>query len=161
VNWLSLDPIAVYAAIVATGAFFLEVRRWMETGPRLRISVTSDMMLIGGDDDEDARYVMVSVTNIGSSPTTITHMVLGDFENLWSFLRGKRRWATIVPYPNKNMQAPNIPYLLMPGTQWTGLAQLRSDTDLPRRRVNGWAYAGVHCSHRARVYRGWITKGES
>ena len=119
------------------------------------------MMLIGGGANEDDRYVVVTVTNVGSAPTTITNMVLGDFEDIWSFVRGKTHWNAIVPYPNQNMDNPNVPHVLEPGTQWRGLTVIRSDTDLPKRRLGGWAYAGVFCSHRSRVYRGWITRGEA
>ena len=33
--------VAIYAAIVATGALFLEIRRWVESGPRLHLTVST------------------------------------------------------------------------------------------------------------------------
>ena len=34
--------VTIYAAIVATGAHFLEVRRWVESGPRLNLTVSTN-----------------------------------------------------------------------------------------------------------------------
>ena len=44
--------VAVYAAIVATGALFLEVRRWFESGPRLYLMASTNMIFVGGGADK-------------------------------------------------------------------------------------------------------------
>jgi len=67
-----------YAAIVATAAFALEVRRWLKERPKLDISLMPDAVMVtsgGSDEDEsdesDERFLLVNVVNRGGSSTTI------------------------------------------------------------------------------------------
>lgn len=43
-----------YAAVVATAALALEVRRWIESGPRLSLSLMAPGIVVGGDDTESS-----------------------------------------------------------------------------------------------------------
>lgn len=72
--------VAIYAAIVATGALFLEVRRWVEGQARLVVSATLGMATFNLPGTEGNRYLVVNVTNRGGSPTTLT--TLGLLERL-------------------------------------------------------------------------------
>ena len=81
--------VAVYAAIVATGAVFLEVRRWFESGPRLYLMASTNMIFVGGGADRSIRYACISVSNRGSLPTTITNLCLLQYDNWWRKFRNK------------------------------------------------------------------------
>jgi len=74
--------IAAYAAIVATGALVLGIRRWLEAGPRLRITLIPEGMTMGGgpDVDED-NLILITVTNRGEAATMITNLLVFEFEN--------------------------------------------------------------------------------
>jgi hypothetical protein len=43
------------------------------------MSVMADANLVGGIDEDDKTYLAIAVTNRGSAPTTITHMVLYNY----------------------------------------------------------------------------------
>ena len=51
-EWSAETIVAAYAAIVATGALFLEVRRWFEDGVKLSISMMPRAGVIGGLKDD-------------------------------------------------------------------------------------------------------------
>lgn len=70
-NWS--DWATVYAAIVATGALFLELRRWFESGVRLRITYMLNGVIIPSA-NQDQLWIFVTVSNRGDSPTTITNL---------------------------------------------------------------------------------------
>jgi hypothetical protein len=56
--------IAAYAAIVSTGVLALQIRRWLEAGPRLRITLIPGGMTIGaGPDLDETDLFIVTVTN--------------------------------------------------------------------------------------------------
>jgi hypothetical protein len=76
------DPktwVAIYAAIVATTALFLNIRAWIESGPRLKISLIPDGLVIGGGEEFDEKdLVIVNVTNRGRIPVLITNLLLSE-----------------------------------------------------------------------------------
>jgi hypothetical protein len=78
-----------YAAIVATLAFGLEVRRSLKERPKLAITLMPDAVLAtpgGSDSDENDSLLVVSVVNLGGSSTTILGLSLVEFTTFW------RRW---------------------------------------------------------------------
>lgn len=147
-----MDPIAVYAAVVATGALFLEVRRWFENGPRIRLHVAHDMRFINDGALGEDVFLMLTVTNTGTQATTLTHLLLEDYGSVLSKLRGKPNWNAIVPYPNQDMSMPNLPSKLEPGDQWQGMVSMRPETEIPKRREGGQLHIGIQCSHRSKPY---------
>ena len=137
--------VAAYAAIVATGALALEVRRWFESGPRLNIQVMPEMKTFNMPGTEDNTYLIADVANRGNSPTTITHFAMRDFGSWFGRLRSKAKWSGIVVRPYPAGAAPNIPAKLEPGERWSGMAlhndELRSAIDA------GWLYVLIYASH--------------
>lgn len=63
----------IYAAIVATAALALEVRRWVESGPRLVLTIMSQAKAFGGPVPDENTYLHARVTNRGVMPTTLTN----------------------------------------------------------------------------------------
>ena len=134
------DAAAIYAGIVATAALALEVRRWFESGPKLRLSVMQHARLT--HDSSNSSYIALTAINIGEVPTTITHLTLQQFPSLWSYLRAKPSWTALVPKPNLDGMPPVIPKLINPGEQWTGLANRTEDL--------------IEMSKKARLYIGVV-----
>lgn len=143
IDWSTI-AVAGYAAIVATAALALEVRRWFESGPRLHVSLMPVGRLVGDDDDE-ADYLVANVTNRGSSPTTITTFGLMDYETRLSWLRRKPRWHGFAPRPELPGSTPSLPKFLQPGERWTGV--VKYNEDLAKRRDLGFLYVGIYASH--------------
>lgn len=140
--------IAAYAAIVATGALFLEIRRWFESGPRIRISMMPVAKIYGGPVEDDSSYLAVTVTNFGSSSTTITHMLLHRYVSFWARLRNKPTFSAVVTNPNSTGRP--IPYHLDVGSVWHG--QTVYNEQLIELARSGNLYVGIACSHRKMTF---------
>jgi len=142
-----IDPIAAYAAIVATGALFLEVRRWAESGPRLVLSCMPNALVSG--ESKEKKRIALNIANVGNSATTLKVMVLYDYDSWFRRLVGKPLWTAIIPRPDLAGYPPSMPMFLEPGKTWTGLVDLTEE--LKRRIQNGHLFVGVSCSHRRKV----------
>jgi hypothetical protein len=109
------DPtwVAIYAAIVATSALLLNLRMWLESGPRLKINLTPDGMVIGGGPQfDETDIVIVNVTNRGRTPVLITNLLLWEMPT-WR-ARWRRRPTRTFVVANTSLKGypPNIPFLL-------------------------------------------------
>lgn len=136
--------IAAYAAIVATGALFLEVRRWFETGPRIKLNVMSEAIVIGGGESDENTYLAITVTNAGTSSTTVTHMLLKEYNNWWAKLRRRSSFSGLVPRAAP-VGGRELPAKLDVGDIWHG--QATYNEDLARKALGGKLWVGVACSH--------------
>ncbi len=136
--------------IVAASLLILEVRRWFDEGVRLSVSVMVDAQFIGGPKKDDNTYIAVTVTNRGSSPTTITHLVLCNYPSrlahqlpahLHRYFK-RLRPQTFVVMHQGNMP---LPHVLEPGRNWHGLAL--HTPDLNRMIDEGRLDVGIVGSH--------------
>lgn len=140
--------IAVYAAVVATGALFLEIRRWFESRPRLYIDIATGMVTVGVPHTQGETLVSVTVHNRGAAPTTINNLSMISYSSWWHRLRGTHAWAAVVLTGPPS--AP-IPHLLPPGGQWKGF--ILEDEDLRERADSQRVYVCVWASHRDKPIR--------
>lgn len=144
---LELSDLAViYAALVATAALVLEVRRWAESGPRLFVHLMPWAKMAGGGRVDPATYLHASATNRGFVPTTITHYLLLEYPSIihrWLHRPSKSAFVVVGgPTP--------VPHVVAPGTQWSG--QATYDAELLAWAKSGRLFAGVIASHRERPY---------
>jgi hypothetical protein len=143
---IKTEWIAVYAAIVSTGALLLAIKCWFEAGPRLRIAVIPEGMTVGGGPEVDeAGLILVTVTNRGDAATMITNLLVLEFGNWIQRLRRKAKRSMVVTNPQLQGDVPNVPSILEPGLFWTGAIRLRKDMvdDLHVGRF----YVGVSSTH--------------
>ena len=144
--WVAI--IAAYAAIVATAALALEVRRWAEARARLVLNVSPDMVYAH---DQNGSYLVADVVNRGRLPTTITLFRLDVYDNWWKALLRKRTGHSgIITNPSPAGGPTNLPSVLAPGEQWTGVANQTDD-------LMEWAkmkrvYVVIYASHRNKSY---------
>ncbi len=143
-DWLVIT-VAAYAAIVATGALGLEVRRWFESGARLKIHIMPEAETFNIPGTEDKTYLVATVTNRGNAPTTITHFALRDYGSWLGRLRSKPTWTVVIPSPHPPGTTPNIPMTLQPGEIWTGMAL--HDDKFKGRIDAGQLYVMIYASH--------------
>src|SRR5690349_5785957 len=102
--------ISIYAAVVATTAFFLNFRTWFESGVRLHLRAMSDAIMIGNGRDDDEKDLMVlTVTNRGKTSTTITHMVIFEMTSLWQRIRQRPKTSLLVPNPQPSGHPTILP----------------------------------------------------
>jgi hypothetical protein len=151
-TWLS-----IYAAIIGTSAFLLNLKSWLDSGVKLSMSMIADGVIIGGDPRfEEKDIVIVSVTNRGDAATMITHLVLLEMPTWWRRFRRRPTRSFIVLNPQLRGYPPNIPGELAPGKIWTGVIRKRQDYIADLR--SGHIYVGVYGSHRDKAYLRQIPK---
>jgi hypothetical protein len=147
------DWIAVYAAIVATGALALEIRRWFDSGPKLRVKATPGMTMVDSQTGrtEDG-YLVATVRNQGDAQTTITHFTILDYPNAWLRYRNKPVKSFVVVRPGGQA----LPHVLQPGTEWMGVVKDRTGAmgDLQI----GTMWLGIYTTNRKRPYLARIPK---
>jgi hypothetical protein len=150
----SLKPevwVAIYAAIVSTGALFPEVRRWFESGPRLKVTLIPDGMIIGGDPQfDETDLIIVNVINRGDMPVLITNLLIYEMPTWWARLRSRPTRTFVVTNPQIKGYPRNVPSELKTAERWTGVLRKRPDkvADLH----TGTFYAGVSISHKDKPF---------
>lgn len=142
--------IATYAAVIATGALALEVRRWRESGPRLVLSASPEMS-VASDPPEPNTYLVVTASNTGDTPTTITHFALFKYDNIFQRWRDKKSLQRLVLNPSFPGDPVNIPKLLRPGERWMGVAGYDNKGELANLIATGKLYAAIIASHKSRA----------
>lgn len=138
------DLIAALALIVSSGAFFLEVRRWFESGANLHISLMADAIEMPAP-PVDKPMLVLSVTNRGDTPTTITHMICVARNPRWKFWRERIIMNGIV-----NTIIQPLPFELGVNRTWMG--RLNYDERLLGFRAKGQLYVGVIASHSNKYF---------
>jgi len=135
------DWISALALLVAGGALALEVRRWFESGPSLKLSVMGDAIMMPYDDGEPR--LALTVRNVGNAPTTLTHMVLHGFQTPWDKVRRKPCFSAVV-------NNADIPFEMGINKSWTG--RVLYGPEISDLRAKGQLYVGVVSAHRDRDY---------
>ena len=93
--------------------FAWNVYVWRNSGPRLNVTATMNMLVIGGGADEEKKsFLIVRGTNVGSKKTTITNVVILSYDNIWQRFRNKPTWSAV--FNNQGGDYP-IPYVLNVG----------------------------------------------
>lgn len=115
-NFTLSDIAAFYAAIVATGALALEVRRWFESGVRVRLTCSH----VYSAPHFDQHAVLAELTNIGDAATTLTGMELWGYPSRIHALFGMSQSRT--PCFNTSSFAGEgvLPHVIEPGQTWRG-----------------------------------------
>ena len=143
-DFTTTDAVAIYAAIVATGALALEIRRWFEAGPKLALTVIAKARIYGGIAPDESQYLSVRVTNRGDRPTTVTNFGLLQYESRYKQYQNQSSRSAIIVQPEGEW-GPPLPHVLQPGTEWTGMAKYNDD--LVEWAKTGKLYAAIHSSH--------------
>lgn len=150
------DWIAIYAAIVATGAFALEARRWFESGPKVVMRANPGMTIVGQGRKTETGLLVVNAVNRGDAPTTITHFCLLEYPSRWAAWRRKHRQSFVILHPQLEGYPPAIPKLIGQGEEWTGIA--RPEGEVATLIESGTMWAAVYTTDRDRPYTIHIPK---
>src|SRR5271156_4506353 len=84
-----IDPVAIYAAIVSTSVLIWQIFVWFHTGPRLRVSASTNMMTHGDPLRDGNTYIVANVRNAGTEQMTVTHVGMVAFRSWLHRLRNK------------------------------------------------------------------------
>lgn len=117
----TIDPVAGYAAVVATIVALLEIVRWWRSGAQPRVTATPDMIFVPAPSGmtAGASFIFVKVRNVGDTPTTLATLGIYQYLSRWNRWRRKVNKAGVVPDPARHTGA-QLPFVLRPGEQWTG-----------------------------------------
>lgn len=120
--------IAAYAAVVATFVLGWDAYKWLNQGPKVRITAQTGMKLMGGGHIDLKTYVSVTAVNYGDRATTITNMGFLYYKTWFkAYMRRNRAdRAFIVTTPS---QVQVIPHRFEAGAQWIGMADQDEDVD--------------------------------
>jgi hypothetical protein len=132
------DWVAIIALIISTAGFMLQFLRWLDEGPKLKLSVMADAVFIPARDDRD--MLALTVINRGSVSTVITHMIAFTYDSRWKRLRNKASMSAIV---NSTLQP--IPSPL--GVNEKFMGSMAYDDRTRKARADGRLYVGVVASH--------------
>lgn len=118
------DYIALYAAVLSTLIFIWEMYKHFTKGPRLRVEVSKDQLIIPDPAHEGKKWVSVSVTNVGDQPATITSLGCCLYKNKFDLFRKKAEACYVFPNPRL---AKEMPVFLSPGEEWRPLVAQEND----------------------------------
>ena len=149
--------VAWYAAIVATTILLWDIYKWIKSGPNLKLSASSNMKVYGDPELEGKTYIFLSATNRGNIPTTLLTPGFYYYKNWWSWLRSwrpfrdwKRDGAYIIKNPGTGIdQKYKLPYVILPGTIWQGLAN--QDAKCEELLKEGLLFFVLYSSHRRKA----------
>ena len=112
--------VAWIGAIRGVGGFAWDFYKWKTAGPKLSVSVQTDMVLLEqhGRPLGDDKFVDVRIQNNGTVATTITTLAFCTFESLWRRKRLKRSRCGVVLQPQT---AFPLPHKLGIGEEWHGM----------------------------------------
>jgi hypothetical protein len=152
--------IAIYAAIIGTSAFLLNLKSWWDSGPKLKLSLMSDGMTFGaGPSFDEKDLIVLTVTNRGDAATMVTNMVMFEITSRSQLWRVRPKTSYIIANPQLKGYPPNLPADLEPAKKWTGAIRKRDDMKIDPH--DGNHFAGVYASHRDRPYLMRIPKAKT
>lgn len=146
-NLTASDAAAFYAAIVATGALFLEVRRWFESG--VKIKVTANHQYSAPDFEQ--HVITATATSVGDAATTVTGLEVWVYPTrIHALLRlSLTRMAVL---DTKTFASPDsiLPAKLAPGDTWSGGINEHSEEQIRK----GWqvSYFAVRTTRYKRPF---------
>jgi hypothetical protein len=146
--------IAGYAAVISTFVLGWDAYKWLSSGPKVRLSASTGMQIVGGPEPDPNTYVSVTAMNLGDRATTITNLGFEYYERGWRHMLGRRRPAKafVIATPS---QSQRLPYRFEPGAQWIGMAE--QDDDILKMIREGKMYAVLHHAHGGRGVRHLLT----
>lgn len=129
---------AVIGAFAGIASLGWQIFKYLKEGPVIRMSAANDMEMLSPTQDGSESLLMLHVANVGSQPTTISHMLLVRYR--YRFDRFMRRkplsYGYIIdPSPGR------LPAKLGIGEEWMGFAsQAEVDALLAK---GGHVFCGV------------------
>lgn len=149
--------IAAYAAIVSTFVLGWDAYKWLNQGPKLKVTAQTGMKIVGGGQIDPKTYVSATVVNYGDRATTLTNMGFLYYKSWFkAYIRPNQAdQAFIVTTPS---QAQVLPYRFEAGAQWIGMAH--QDGEVDRMIREGYLFAVIYSSTCGKGVRQLLTRNE-
>ncbi len=149
--------IAGYAAVVSTFVLGWDAYKWLNEGPKIRITAQTGMKIVGGIQTDPKTYVSVTAVNYGDRATTITNMGFLYYTTWFKAYLWRNRYnqAFIIATPS---QAHVLPFRFETGAQWIGMAD--QDEQVDRMIREGYLFAMLYCSTSGKDIRARLNRKE-
>lgn len=149
--------IAAYAAAVSTFVLGWDAYKWLNQGPKLKVTAQTGMKIVGGGRVDPKTYISATVVNYGDRATTLTNMGFLYYKSWFNaYLRRNRAdQALIVTTPSL---AQVLPYRFEAGAQWIGMAD--QDEGIDRMIREGYLFAVIYSSTSGKGTRQLLTRKE-
>lgn len=135
------DFIATLALVIAAATFALQIRQWLDSGPKIHLSVIADAVIIPDDDTQPK--LGLTVINRGNEATQITHFLVCGYRSRWMRWRQKSHFTALI-------NAQTMPLVLDARRYWIETMNYNDRTK--KLRDAGELYVGVKATHRKREY---------
>ena len=153
------DLIAIIAVIMAAFSLALEIRRWWESGVKLKMTCVVDTIFKPNIIEEPNNHIYIVVSNRGDTPTTLTGLTFIYHPTIWnelrynfsmSFIRQMVPYSRFWKYFNNTLRAEAIPhrfkpYFLDTGTTWHDRIFQTEEFDKYLNEGRFWLL--IHASH--------------
>ncbi len=135
--------IAAYAAVISTFVLGWDAYKWLNEGPKVRITAQTGMKIVGGGQIDTKTYISATAVNYGDRATTITNMGFLYYRSWFTayLRRSQSDQAFIITTPS---QAQVLPFRFEAGAQWIGMAI--QDEDIDRKIREGYLFVVLYCS---------------
>lgn len=149
--------IAAYAAVVSTFVLGWDAYKWLNEGPKVRITAQTGMKIVGGGQIDPKTYISATAVNYGDRATTITNLGFLYYKSwLRAYLRrGRSDGAFIITTPS---QAQVLPYRFEAGAQWIGMCD--QDDEVDRMIREGYLFVVLYCSTAGKGIRYRLSRRE-
>jgi hypothetical protein len=138
----STKIIAWWGAILASIVFLWDVFKWLTSGPKIRLTIQTNMQTINNPLFDGEKIIFAEVVNTGP-PTTITNLSFSWYPDLLSKIKRRPQKAFVSHNPSP---AQPLPFLLAQGVLWQGMTT--QDSAIEELASNGRLYCYLYCSHR-------------
>lgn len=115
------DWVALYAAIVATLVFVWDIVKFVRSGPKVKVKMAPNSVLIGNGNFSEEKYIRFQIDNIGDRDTTIQSVTGVVYNNWFKKLIGspKKDGHFFVP-GFLHTGDKDIPQIIKVGETWSG-----------------------------------------
>lgn len=95
------DVLALIGAFTGSGALLWDIFKWFNSGARLRMNVSPNIILVGNGFplQDESKRISIEITNVGHRKTTLVTLGFRCDTNLWGSLTGKGSLFFAVPQP--------------------------------------------------------------
>ena len=153
-NWFNIVTLVIagWGAVLST---WVAIWQWRHSGPRLHVTTTGNMVILGGLPAERGKKIIVTeAVNRGDRSTTITNLCLEYYpQKRSSIWRRERPLQSFVIKQPSTSQA--IPHKLEPGERWLGEAN--QNADIVKMSREGRLYFVLYHSHSDKGVKARLT----
>lgn len=149
--------IAAYAAVVSTFVLGWDAYKWLNQGPKLKVTAQTGMKIVGTGRIDSKTYVSATVVNYGDRATTLTNMGFLYYRSWFKAYLNRNRadQAFIITTPS---QVQILPYRFEAGAQWIGMADKDELVDNMIRE--GYLFVVIYSSTSGKGVRQLLTRKE-